>query len=78
MRVRAKAKKDKPGRAAYTLYPSLRQQRQEGLCGFKASLVYPVSSRPDRNTQRDTVLFRFLKRIIMTTILICMGLKGEV
>ena len=37
------------------LIPALRRQRQEDLCDFKASLVYRVSSRTARTTQRNTV-----------------------
>jgi hypothetical protein len=31
--------------------PALGRQRQANLCEIKASLVYRVSSRPDRTTQ---------------------------
>jgi hypothetical protein len=34
----------------------LRKQRQAELCEFEASLVYVVSSRPSRATQRDPVI----------------------
>jgi hypothetical protein len=37
------------------LIPALRRQRQEGLCEFTASLVYRVSSRIARTTQRNPV-----------------------
>ena len=39
-----------------TLIPALRRQRQVGLCKFKASLVYKVSSRTARAvTQRNPI-----------------------
>jgi hypothetical protein len=36
--------------------PALGRQRQEDLCEFEASLVYRVSSRTARATQRNPVL----------------------
>jgi hypothetical protein len=36
------------------LIPVLRRQRQVDLCEFKASLVYNVSSRTGKATQRNT------------------------
>jgi hypothetical protein len=38
------------------LIPALGRQRQAEFCEFKASLVYRVSSRTARATQRDLVL----------------------
>jgi hypothetical protein len=38
------------------LIPALRRQRQVNLCEFKVSLVYRVSSRTARATQRDSAL----------------------
>jgi hypothetical protein len=38
------------------LTPTLRSQRQADLCEVKASLVYRVSSRAARATQRNPVL----------------------
>ena len=38
------------------LIPALSRQRQEDLCEFKANLVYTVSSRTARTTQRNLVL----------------------
>ena len=35
------------------LIPALRRQRQADLCEFEASLVYRVSSRTFRATQRN-------------------------
>jgi hypothetical protein len=35
--------------------PALRRQRQADLCEFEASLVYRVSSRTGRATQRNPV-----------------------
>jgi hypothetical protein len=40
---------------AHTLTPTLRMQRQLGLCEFEASLVYRVSSRTASTTQRNPV-----------------------
>jgi hypothetical protein len=37
------------------LVPALRRQRQSDLSEFEASLVYRVSSRTARATQRDPV-----------------------
>jgi hypothetical protein len=37
------------------LIPALRRQRQADHCEFKASLVYRVSSRTTRTTQRNPV-----------------------
>ena len=37
------------------LIPALRRQRQVDLCEFEASLVYRVSSRTARATQRNPV-----------------------
>ena len=37
------------------LIPALGRQRQADLCEFKASLVYSVSSRTARATQRNPV-----------------------
>jgi hypothetical protein len=37
------------------LIPALRRQKQMDLCKFEASLVYRVSSRTARATQRDPV-----------------------
>jgi hypothetical protein len=37
------------------LIPALGRQRQADLCEFKASLVYTVSSRSTRATQRNPV-----------------------
>ena len=37
------------------LVPTLRRQRQVDLCQFEASLVYRVSSRAARTTQRNPV-----------------------
>jgi hypothetical protein len=37
------------------LNPALSRQRQADLCEFKASLVYRVSSRTVRTTQRNPV-----------------------
>jgi hypothetical protein len=37
------------------LIPALRRQRQVSLCEFKASLVYSLSSRKARATQRNPV-----------------------
>ena len=37
------------------LISALRKQRQTDLCGFKTSLVYRVSSRIARMTQRNPV-----------------------
>ena len=36
--------------------PTLRRQRQEGLCECETTPVYRVSSRTARTTQRNTVL----------------------
>ena len=36
------------------LISALRRQRQEDLCEFKASLVYTMSSRTARATERDS------------------------
>ena len=36
--------------------PALGRQRQGDLCEFKASLVYKLSSRTNRATQRNPVL----------------------
>ena len=38
------------------LIPALGKQRQVDLCGFEVSLVYRMSSRPARATQRNPVL----------------------
>jgi hypothetical protein len=38
------------------LVPALGRQRQEDLCEFEASLVYRVSPRTARATQRNPVL----------------------
>lgn len=38
------------------LVPALRKQRQVDLCEFEASLVYKVSSRTAKATQRHPVL----------------------
>mgnify|MGYP007046044715 CR=1 FL=1 len=40
---------------AHTFNHSTWKQRQEDLCEFKAYLVYSVSSRTVRDTQRDSV-----------------------
>ena len=40
------------------LIPALRTHRQMDLCGFKASLVYRVSSRRARVTQRETLVLK--------------------
>ena len=37
------------------LIPALGRQKQENLCEFEASLVYRVSSRTARATQRNPV-----------------------
>jgi hypothetical protein len=37
------------------LIPARRRQRQADLCKFKAMLVYRVSSRTARDTQRNPV-----------------------
>jgi len=39
-----------------SLMPALWRQRQADLCKFEASLVYRVSSRTARDTQRNPVL----------------------
>ena len=39
-----------------SLTPALRRLRQADLCKFRASLVYRVSSRSARVTQRNPVL----------------------
>ena len=36
--------------------PAHRRQRQVDLCEFQSSLVYRVSSRADRTTQRNPIL----------------------
>jgi hypothetical protein len=41
---------------AHALIPVLRRQRQVELSEFEASLVYTVSSRTSRTTQRNPVL----------------------
>jgi hypothetical protein len=41
---------------AETLIPALERQRQVDLCELKASLVYRVSSRIAKATQRNPVL----------------------
>jgi len=38
-----------------SLIPALRRERQADLCEFEASLVYRVSCRTDRDTQRNLV-----------------------
>ena len=38
------------------LIPALRRQRQVDLCKFMASLVYRVSSRSSKDTERNPVL----------------------
>ena len=40
---------------AAPLVPALRMQKQADLCELKSSLVYIVSSRPARATQRNPV-----------------------
>ena len=42
-------------RRAASLLPALRTQRQRQSCGFEASLLYRVSSRTTRATQRNPV-----------------------
>jgi hypothetical protein len=57
------------------------KQRQVGLCEFEASLVYRVSSRIARATQRNPVLRKVQskekqkegKNILMLTSISCMG-----
>ena len=57
------------------------KQRQVGLCEVEASLVYRVSSRIARATQRDPVLGEVQnkekqkegKNILMLTSISCMG-----
>jgi hypothetical protein len=46
----------KPGMVATHLIPALVRQRQVDLSEFEASLVYRVSSRTARATQRNPVL----------------------
>ena len=41
---------------AHPLIPALGRQRQEDLCEFRVSLVYRVSSKTSRATQRNPVL----------------------
>jgi hypothetical protein len=41
--------------------PALKRQKQEDLCKFEASLVYKVSSRTARATQRNPVSKRHSK-----------------
>lgn len=40
----------------HTFNPSLRRKRQANLCEFAASLIYKVSSRTARSTQRNPVM----------------------
>jgi hypothetical protein len=44
------------------LVPAFKRQRQADLCAFKASLVYRVSSRTARATQRNPVSKRKKKK----------------
>ena len=37
------------------MIPALRKQRQADICEFEASLVYTVSSRPARATERNSI-----------------------
>jgi hypothetical protein len=46
------------------LIPALGKQRQSDLCDFKASLVYRVSSRTARATQRNPVLKETKPKVI--------------
>ena len=48
-----------------SLIPALRGQRQEDLYEFEASLVYRVSPRTARATQRNPVLKNQRKKIIL-------------
>jgi len=43
------------GAGLHTLNPNTGRQRQADLCEFEASLVYRVSSRTARDTQRNPV-----------------------
>ena len=45
------------------LIPALLGQRQEELCEFKASLVYRVSSRTARLTQRNPIKLSWSKTL---------------
>jgi hypothetical protein len=47
--------------------PSTTEQKQVDLCEFKASLVYRVSSRTDRDTQRNPVMKNKNKQTTTTT-----------
>ena len=51
-----KIKHLKTSQAHMPLNPALGRQRQVDLCEFGASVVYRVSSRAARSTQRDLVL----------------------
>jgi hypothetical protein len=44
------------GDGAVPLIPAVRRQRQVDVCEFEASLVYRVSSRTARATERNPVL----------------------
>ena len=39
----------------YALIPTLERQRQEDLCEFEANLVYRVSSKRARTTQKNLI-----------------------
>ena len=45
------------------LIPALRRQRQVDLCEFKARLIYRVSFKIARATQRNPGLFGFWGRV---------------
>jgi hypothetical protein len=49
---------------AHPLIPALGRQRQEDLCEFRVSLVYRVSSKTSRVTQRNPVLENKIKQKI--------------
>ena len=49
---------------ARPLIPALGRQRQEDLCEFRVSLVYRVSSKTSRVTQRNPVLENKIKQKI--------------
>ena len=54
-----------------TLIPALVRQRQADLCEFKASLVYRVSSRTGKATQRNPVLKKKKKNFKFYSVCVC-------
>ena len=44
--------------ALHALIPALRRQKQKGLCEFKTSLVYKVSSRTARAVTQGNPVFK--------------------